>query len=548
MDTLRYVVSTPLAPGISLGRAFLMLAYFGTLLFAALNQNNIFVNPGRAGAIAVSQLPSLYALGTKNSPFDLLLGLGYERLNFYHRYMGRLVVLAANVHAVGYIYKWAQAGQFGKHIQSAEMQWGLLALICFDILFFFSLSIFRQRFYQFFYVTHFLALLFALIAIGSHREQFRPYVAIAAALYVIDRVFRVVRSRIGTAHIETIPEIGTTLVRFNQPRLNAGWKAGQHVRVRVMSLKMGWFAWADVHPFTIASAPRAPSVAAHFRTHPTLATQGDDGGELVLMIKKAGDWTDRLYHLADEPARERPLDNPGTNIKMIVEGPYGEFFSASLASFSGAMVVVGGSGISFGLSAVQDLLHNASPVHAGGISTIELIWCVQSARAIKPLIPVFKALLSQSARDKSQELLHSSASSLMEVDRPTLKVSVYYTRAPTQQDNDALMTLHENDVEDASIHEKQASGSPFPSGISLHAGRPKLSLILESVTDRTTARLLDGKAGVGEESLRKPSCKARGVVIAVCGPGALAEDCRGAVGDIDHWKKRAVGGIELVTE
>ncbi|KAI0081357.1 hypothetical protein K474DRAFT_1588111 [Panus rudis PR-1116 ss-1] len=513
ISALRYWLYTPLVASVTIGRACLMLFYFGALLFAALYRTNIFVNPGRASGIAVSQLPFLFALATKNSVIGLFLSVGYERLSFFHRYMGRLVVLAANVHAIGFIYKWTQAGTFTQHIQPAEIRWGLVALVSFDILFFFSLSVFRQKVYQFFYATHFVALIVALIAIGNHRVEYLPYVIIAAALYVADRILRIVRSRISTAHIETIPEIGTTLVRITRPRLNAGWRPGQHVRVRVLSFKLGWLGWVDVHPYTIASAPLAPYIAAHFSSDPTspAATpdvNGNDYGELVLMIKKSGDWTHKLYDIAKTSPSEKSLGGSGTDIKMIVEGPYGNNACVPLTSFSGAMIVVGGSGISFALSAIQDLLQNASPVQSGGMSTIELVWCVRSARAVKPLIPVFKYLLSQS-------------------------------------NDEALMPLNDTTSEDT---QTQTDEPFFPPGLSLQPGRPKLSHLLEEVIDRTTARLPDEKAGDSGEGRQKTFSDANGVVLAVCGPGALAEDCRRAVGSIERWKKEAVGSVELVEE
>ena len=84
-----------------------------------------------------------------------------------------------------------------------------------------------------------------------------PYVAIVAGFYGLDRVLRLVQARIVTAQLRPIPELGMT--RIEVPSVNAGWRAGQHVRVRVLSSGMGVFGWMESHPFTIASVSKVRS-------------------------------------------------------------------------------------------------------------------------------------------------------------------------------------------------------------------------------------------------------------------------------------------------
>lgn len=44
------------------------------------------------------------------------------------------------------------------------------------------------------------------------------------------------------------------------PNITAGWKAGQHVRIRIASTGMGYLRWAENHPFTIASVSKVRPV------------------------------------------------------------------------------------------------------------------------------------------------------------------------------------------------------------------------------------------------------------------------------------------------
>ena len=89
-----------------------------------------------------------------------------------------------------------------------------------------------------------------------------------------------------------------------------GWRAGQHVRLRVMSGEMGLFGWAVAHPFTIAST-----------------CEGENGQGLVLLVKKVGGWTTNLYAAAQQTGYHGMENAMGYNsareMNVIVEGPYG---------------------------------------------------------------------------------------------------------------------------------------------------------------------------------------------------------------------------------
>ncbi|KAL1942477.1 hypothetical protein VTO73DRAFT_6079 [Trametes versicolor] len=54
---------------------------------------------GRAAALSVSQLPLLTALGTKNSILAYITGVSYDKLNFFHRMVARVIFILLWVHA-----------------------------------------------------------------------------------------------------------------------------------------------------------------------------------------------------------------------------------------------------------------------------------------------------------------------------------------------------------------------------------------------------------------------------------------------------------------
>ena len=118
---------------------------------------------------------------------------------------------------------------------------------------------------------------------------------------------RLVKLRICTARIRPLPELSTT--RIEIPKVNAGWRAGQHIRIRVLSSGMGVFGWTENHPFTIASLSKT-----------------EEG--LVLMAKKTGNWTTKLYKMAITSGYGEAGKGTGGNVNVMIEGPYGKLLSS----------------------------------------------------------------------------------------------------------------------------------------------------------------------------------------------------------------------------
>ena len=370
-------------------------------------------------------------------------------------------------------------------MQIPTFQWGMVALVCADLLLLLSTDFVRQRFYNGIFIpSHIAAAVIMCVAVCEHYTVSVPYVLTAAGIYGFDRILRLVKSRVAMARLRPIPELGMT--RVEVPAINAGWRAGQHVRLRVLSLGMGWRGWAESHPFTIASVSRCPS-----------------GEGLVLMVKKAGDWTNKLYSLAQR-ADYGEANGVGSHVQVVIEGPYGGPGHAIFSSFSGEMFVAGGSGITFALAAAQDLMKKDLE-YRSRVRHIELVWTVQDPAALTPLLPLFFSLLAQ-AQDAYA----------------TLRINVFYTRAASPEALKAFRAL--------------------PPGITLSPSRPKLDKILTSCVDRSAALFSGGR------ERRRGGGGLTGVIVGVCGPTSLAEGVRKAVGAFDPERRKTIGGIELHEE
>ncbi|KAF7334134.1 Ferric reductase transmembrane component 5 [Mycena venus] len=471
---LRPVVSvlrSRVAPGFSAAQMAICAGWLGVLLYPTIYRSaGPFTDINRYGFIAISQVPFIFALGTKNNVLGIFLGMGYEKLNFLHRFVARLAIISAHLHGLGYIYKWCLANNFMQEIAQPKNYFGLLLLLSFDCILLTSLAFVRKNAYNLFLYSHIVFFHTVLICGFNHYLQLTPYLFATGAIYGLDKLMRMAKTRVKTATIRPIPQLGVT--RIEIPDLNKGWRAGQHVRIQVFSSAMGIFGWAQVHPFTIAS-------------------ESNSKEGLVLMCKKTGTWTHKLFAAASKSQAEW---DAGRNIRVVVEGPYGGPGFTMFNSFSAAMFIVGGSGITFALSAIQELIQQDSRGESR-VRVIKLIWIVQDASSSIPLIPQFSAMIHQSTNTR-------------------LNISVHYTKAV--------------------VGKIRFTG--LQPGITLNPGRPGLIAAIEG-TVSYTASIGGGNAGVHS-----------GLIVGVCGPVALADDVSKAVGLVDPAKRDEIGGIEIHEE
>lgn len=68
-------------PGLLVGQALILLGYLGIILYAGLYQSNPFTQPVRAGYVAMSQLPVIIILATKNNFVAMILGVAYDKVS-----------------------------------------------------------------------------------------------------------------------------------------------------------------------------------------------------------------------------------------------------------------------------------------------------------------------------------------------------------------------------------------------------------------------------------------------------------------------------------
>lgn len=175
-----------------------------------------------------------------------------------------------------------------------------------------------------FAVRRFFIFIFSLTLINPqtyhHRNDCVPYVVAAVVLYAFDHFARVVRTRHTTGWLIADHALnrGTTLVHV--PSLRAGWRAGQHVRIRIVS--GGWLArlttWFlyRARPFTIAAGPDSGGMMLQIRAR---------GSWSRYLLRVAGDADDSDVNLKDMSKSAERGRGSALEVRVIVEGPYGNY-------------------------------------------------------------------------------------------------------------------------------------------------------------------------------------------------------------------------------
>ncbi|WVQ72012.1 hypothetical protein IAR50_001556 [Cryptococcus sp. DSM 104548] len=504
----------------------------------------------RSGYVAIAQFPLCIALGVRNNIFGYITGKAYDRLKIYHKVTGRVMFAAVIWHAAAYLNKWVSNGAFYRNSAKQYARFGWLAFGSFFIIMFTSLPWVRNRCYGIFKACHIIGFILMLVGLGFHvdREVSLPITVSCGVIYGVSMICSITKTRFASAEIVAHP--GSDIVTVTIPALRSGWRAGQHVRLRVPAT--GGIHCLEGHPFTIASAAD---------------TEG-----AVLMIKNTGDWTRKLYQLAAKPSGDAEAPGAPLRTTVIVEGPYGGLGNTLPESFSSVLAIAGGSGITHSLGLVSELV-TAAPSGAVRPRTVDLVWMVRTTAMARPLLPTIHRLVNE-ARDWEIKCLASKEQPL----QPTaLRVHIHVTQAANVADIDVINFHSVPALENEKVSvdaplapsadavpsvqatpavlsptdevdsEKLAYMTDHPgcssqlsstvlSGIVIHPGRPQVSTFVSGIVDETISRHTE--SGV----------KANGVCIAVCGPDQLLMDTLKAGWQVEQSKQKVCGGLEVEEE
>ncbi|KAK7032505.1 ferric-chelate reductase Frp1 [Paramarasmius palmivorus] len=499
------------APGLGLnvGQIILLIAYAVTLVICITKDAVLVENANRAGFMALAQLPVVFLFATKNSIVSLLLGPGngYERLNFIHRWSGRGMFLGAVLHGALWISNHIQWDIQIIGSQKETSGVAALALICLIVLT--SVRPMRIYFYQAFFVLHVLLFVAFFVTICYHTIYAPPWIFPPLAFYGFDMLLRLFKYRIKDATLTPV-DSQMTLIRI--PHCDAGWEAGQHVRLRVFFSGRVF----ESHPLSIMNAPSTTSCLT-----------GINGSGIILGARVRGDWTRALntYARAEKTAvlssGPNKLDEEVISdvpIQVMIDGPYGGC-SIDLGRYESILLIAGGSGATFTLGLLDDIVGRCIRLgRSGGERTrrIEFAWCVRSFGAIEWFAP----------------MLADIARTVEGAEGLDLHISVYVTCLCNP---DAVPSIPNMDV---SIYRPEVKESL------------RQLVTPPSVLYEPQGKVLDPECGVPASISTKLPWIPLGGGVAVCaaGPEGLVREASNAVASVSLTRGIELGGLDLHTE
>jgi ferric-chelate reductase len=83
LPILSSLTRIPIRPGLTVGGASILVGYSILMAYAGLYKSNLLTDPLRTGYLAVSQIPVVIILATKNNVLGMLLGAAYTRVRIF---------------------------------------------------------------------------------------------------------------------------------------------------------------------------------------------------------------------------------------------------------------------------------------------------------------------------------------------------------------------------------------------------------------------------------------------------------------------------------
>ncbi|CAG8706056.1 5333_t:CDS:2 [Ambispora leptoticha] len=303
----------------------------------------------RTAYLALANSAFVFPLATRNSVFLTLLGVPFERVIKYHRWVGRMIFFMIAFHGASHIQDQYKSTNSVYDTLFGDKKYfnGFLAFMSLVVIMLTSHSVVRRFAFEVFYWSHFIFIFFVIFGI-LHTEWFTSFVLFGIILYIIDRFVRAflsfrARKVISIDAIQT----GVTRVVFES---NFFYEAGQYVFVSFPNLGSPLLSFLRWHPVSLSSAPSA----------------SDGSDQATFHLKCAGGFTKSLYERAQ---------NLNVSLKLKVDGPYGKT-SIDFMEYQTVLLVGGGIGITPIISLLRDLVDRQITGFPLVTQSIYFVWVI----------------------------------------------------------------------------------------------------------------------------------------------------------------------------
>uniref|UniRef100_J3LY86 ferric-chelate reductase (NADH) n=1 Tax=Oryza brachyantha TaxID=4533 RepID=J3LY86_ORYBR len=337
----------------------------------------------RFGSVGLFCMAFLFLPVSRGSVLLRLIDIPFEHATRYHVWLGHLTMILFTLHGLCYVIAWSFEGNLlkemaeWKEIGVANLP-GVISLAAGLLMWVTSLHLVRKRFFELFFYTHQLYVIF-VVFLAFHVGDFAFSIAAGPIfLFMLDRFLRFWQSR---AKVDIISAscrpCGTVELVFSKPA-NLRYNALSFVFVQVRELS--FLQW---HPFSVSSSPM------------------DGRYHMSVLIKVLGSWTERLRGIITD-AQEQTRSGSGSEsgrITACVEGPYGHESPYHLM-YENLILVAGGIGISPFLAILSDIVHRIEEGRPCMPKNVLVLWSVKKSSELSLLSAVDAQFISSSVSDK----------------------------------------------------------------------------------------------------------------------------------------------------
>ncbi|KDQ18799.1 hypothetical protein BOTBODRAFT_126641 [Botryobasidium botryosum FD-172 SS1] len=476
----------------------------------------------RASNLAASQIPLIVALAGKNNIISFLTGVGPEKLNVLHRASARATLVLIWVHAFGR----REIGLVGEDsIHLGFIHWGITGITAFSFAALLSVRKIRNLAYEAFLITHIILIFIFMLAVCLHAPSNIHRVWPGFLVWGLDRLCRAVRFFfLNQLWLSVVPRVQSDASNVTLKKLSAdtvcltlrlgrrvpwAWSAGQHFYLVIPSVSRFPL---ESHPFTAASIPYA------------LGGSLSDEKELVFIIRARDGFTKRLLERAAEQdcAASTSPALPALDLKAYVDGPYG--YPPSWALYDTCILIAGGSGITYTLSMLLDLIHCAQK-GTSAVRHIVFLWVIRDIEQVNWIRDTLTAALEHAPQSLTIELrIH-----VTQAQRNGLTPAISEKEADMDIEKQGYPNVLEKSETPARHHDRTSPAGS--SNVSIKSATYKNNSLPASKDDYGLphAKIVSGRPDI-EGLLREEVESAHGSVgVDVCGPLALVQSVRKAL-------------------
>ncbi|OKL62813.1 hypothetical protein UA08_01870 [Talaromyces atroroseus] len=342
------------------GSLFVCAAYFAFLIALVFTNDDV---PGaqhyqalgiRAGWLGAAQMPLLVLLSSRTNLIGLLCNLSYERLNVYHRWVSRGLLLLATFHFAFQGHAWDIYGLMALEWNTDECP--PTGMAAYAILLWMNLTTvapLRYLSYKFFVVQHVLTYFGFTIALAYHlygtsSPYSTNYIYISVALYLVGQLVRIAWGAVNNFSPSkctlTALDGGATKIRVSNRHIK-NWNPGSYARVYIPRFDMVW-----AHPATLLSTP----------------TSHD--GDLVFLFRSYRGFTRKIHAAAAAESQK--------SHRTLIGGPCPSS-QLDLGCFDTLVLIAGSTGVTFTLSNLLDLAHRAQQRKPLPLRVLHFTWVIK---------------------------------------------------------------------------------------------------------------------------------------------------------------------------